>query len=353
MLRKGLILLNIILLFANCVKEVDFKQEVVNEDDLVVSGRFTNLDEPQTLRLMRPDDYTRQAFEPVRGARVSLSDGTNEYLYVETSGDRPVYVLNHKGEPGKTYTLRIQLQDGTVYQSQPQTMPQPIALDAISMKGEKIEFQSAEGGTFTERHGAINIRLTTPPKGYLRWDAHRVYLFTEIEKTYEIFPNQKQCFITDYFNTQNIPQLDLSTLQPGTVVEQKIGSRRIDYTFEERQCFNIYQLSTTREAFEYFDKVNRLLGLNGTIFDIPPAVVPGNIFINGDTGQKLALGFFEVCSADVKRQYLVNGDLGDEFRFDNVFCILDWNRWPPVNHPECDNCLLLGSSSLEKPSYWQ
>jgi hypothetical protein len=355
MLRNGLILINIILLFANCVQEVDFGQEAINREELVVSGRFTNLNEPQTLSLLRPGDYTRQAFEPVRGAQVSLSDGTNEYLYVETGGDRPVYVLNHKGEPGKTYTLRIKTPEGTVYQSQPQTMPQPIAIGNIELKGENIEFQRSEGGTFKEPHGTVHIKMTTPADGFLRWDVFRVYIFNEIDKLpYELFPNQKQCFITDYFNTQTVPQLDLSTLQAGTAISQKIGQRRIDYTFEHRQCFSVYQLSTTREAFEYWEKVNRLLALNGTIFDTPPAIVPGNIFVGGDIRQKAALGFFEVCSADIQRKYYVDGDMGDEFRYFENYCQYDWSgRWPPVNHYECHDCLTLGSSSLEKPFYWQ
>jgi hypothetical protein len=343
MLRNTLILLNIMLLFANCIQEVEFQQDAINASELVVSGRITNLDEPQTIRLLRPGDYTMQVFEPVRGATISLFDGDTTYFYVEMGFERPIYVLNYKGVPGKTYTLRIALPEGVVYQSQPQTMPEPIAIDEVELKGENIEFQRAEGGTFFEPHGTVHIKMTTPPKGYLRWDVFRVYIFNE-----SVFdPDQKQCFITSYFNAQNAPLLDLSELQPGTLVEQKIGQARIDYSFEHRQCFNVYQLSTTREAFEYWENVNSLLGLNGTIFDTPPAIVPGNIFVNGDTRLKSALGFFEVCSADLERKYLMNGELGPEFRYINQYCL-------GSNRIECMDCLTLGpSSSYEKPWYWQ
>jgi Domain of unknown function (DUF4249) len=353
-MRNTLILLNIVLLLANCVREVDFQDIEATQNDLVVSGRFTNLDEPHELRLMRPGDYNRQAFEPVRGATVTLRDDLgNSWNYLEVSNQRHYYVLDHKGEPGRSYTLRIQLPGGSVYETAPQTMPQPIALDDLTLTGEQIEFQRSTGGTALEPHCVVKANLTNPGAGFLRWDAFRVSIFNEIVKIYEIFPVQHQCFLTDNFNTQNVPITNLSELQSGTSIDLKIAQRKIDYTFQARQCYSVYQLTITKEAYEYWKKVNFLLAQNGSIFDAPPAVVPGNIYFAGEPGEPAALGFFEVCSADIKRKYLQNGDLGEEFRSFPEYCAYDWSRWPPVNHLECDNCLLLAGSSYEKPFYWQ
>ena len=30
-----------------------------------------------------------------------------------------------------------------------------------------------------------------------------------------------------------------------------------------------------------------------------------------------------------------------------------WMNWPPVNHKECDNCLLLKGSTYKKPDWWE
>jgi Domain of unknown function (DUF4249) len=346
-MRKILFLLNLILLLANCVREVDYQQPEANKNTLVVSGRLTNLDEPQILTLTRPGDYNKQTFEPVRGAIVTLRDDLgNDWTYQESS---LYYQVNKIGEPGRTYTLDILLPDGSRYQSSPQYMPPPVDMETLTLKGAMFEYQRAEGGTFLEPTCLVNAKLTAPGQGFVRWDAGRVYIFNE-----RIKPEQKQCFVTDNFNSQNIKLVDLSELQAGTPVDITIAQRKINFSFEERQCFSVYQLTINEEAYKYWSKINLLLGQNGTIFDTPPAVVTGNIFAVNSPDAPAALGFFEVGSADFERKYLMNGDLGEEYRITIDHCQIDLDGWPPVpDHAECDNCLVLPNSSLQKPSYWQ
>jgi hypothetical protein len=356
-MRNLLICLNIILLCANCVREVEYAQTATNPDDLVVTGRITNLNEPHILRLSRPGDYRRQRFDPVRGAAISLSDDLgNLWVYAENQTDpiRPYYALtDFVGQPGRAYTLHIDLPNGAAYATAPQVMPQPIPMDSIGVRGEMVEFIRANGAVTSEPNAVVYAHATTPAsgQGYLRWDAFMVYIFDEIVKSYNPFAVQKQCFITDYFSQQIVSTYDLSTLQPNTPISFKVGQKRIGYAFEKRQVYSMYQLTISREAYDYWQKVNRLLVQNGSIFDAPPAVVPGNVLREGGNAAP-ALGFFEVCSADVRRRSLFNGDLGPDYRFLGPYCNYDYSRWPPVNHIECDDCLTLPASSLEQPWYW-
>ncbi|MCY7328231.1 MAG: hypothetical protein LH618_06765 [Saprospiraceae bacterium] len=96
------------------------------------------------------------------------------------------------------------------------------------------------------------------------------------------------------------------------------------------------------------------LTATGTIFDVPPATVPGNV--ENTTHPDLpALGFFEVGAADTRRVYIRSGQFGQEFiPPDTSYCDYDVARWPPVNHPECDDCLTwLRGAYYEIPWWWE
>lgn len=131
-----------------------------------------------------------------------------------------------------------------------------------------------------------------------------------------------------------------------------VGWRRIDNGFEHRICFTVYQRTINKEAYDYWYKVSQLLSINGTIFDPPHGVVKGNIRNLSDPS-KPARGFFEVASITVARKYLGNYTLGEEFQFAQPYCSKNFQNYPPVNHPECNDCLLLKNSSTTKPEWWQ
>lgn len=360
-LRLLLLFANSVLLFANCVREINFSSDGADLDILVVDGRFTNLDEPQLLRLTRPGNYGKQRFLPVRGAIITLSDDLgNQWKYDEVTHPDTAhyYFLNQvKGSPGRSYTLEILLADGTRYSTLPQQMPDIVPLDTFSVGGKTEQIVRANGLLTEEKYAILDIQTTVPDSNknkYLRWDAHSVHLFSEIEKIYNPFaPPQKQCFFTVFFNGQNITIADLGRLQSGSVLRREIAKKKIDQTFEWRIFFNVYQYNMTTEGFHYWRKIQSLISQNGTILDTPPAPVPGNVYLNGDP-QQPTQGFFEVCAADVKRISIVNGELGPEYSYYPAYCAYDWisGKWPPVNHLECDDCLLLTGASLSKPWYW-
>lgn len=359
-IRFALLAFNLALLFANCVKEIDFSSPSADQDDLVITGRLTNLEEPQILRLTRPGNYDKQRFEPVRGATVTLSDDQgHSWQYLEF--DRPdtlhFYHLPDgvHGEVGRAYTLDVQLANGKRYSTTAQVLPVPVPLDSVTVKGEMLDVIRTNGQVVQEPYLAVTAHTHTPSDGrggYVRWDCYAVQLFFEIEKIYDpISPNQRTCFLTFYFNQQNAVQRNLSDLQPGAPLSLSIGSRRVDQYVQWRSCFNGYQLTTSKEAFDYWKKVEQLLSQNGTIFDTPPAPIPGNLLRDGDPNQP-ALGFFEVCGADVRRVFYYNGNAGPEYVSAPAYCGYDWSRWPPVNHPECDDCRTLKNSTQTPPWYW-
>ena len=351
-----------ILALANCVRETDFLRSNEDENVLVVSGGFTDGAGPHVIRLTRPGDSNKQAFEAVTGAEVVLSDDQgNAYTFQEitpTDGKPSFYQLTGiQGVAGRIYTLDIQLPGGEHYRSRPETMPVRVKIDSVGVKGELFITNESNGAISKEQRAFAYAYATVPDQAsgrYLRWDAEVVFIFNEIFKNYyPIPPPSFQCFVTNRISDQLIELADLSAFQPGTSLYNRVGKRKIDFAFEHRICFIVYQRTIGRNAYEYWKKIDQLISPTGTIFDAPPARVFGNVENLTDPGNP-ALGYFEISAIDTARVYTRDGLLGDEFKLNTIpYCQYDYTRWPPVNHLECDNCLLLPSSSLEIPPWWQ
>ncbi len=226
----------------------------------------------------------------------------------------------------------------------------------VQVRGEFFTSNNADGSVAKEPRAYAYAYATAPGQAsgrYLRWEGDVVYIFNELPKIYNPFAVQHQCFVTNRISDQTIALADLSIYQPGASVYEQVGKRKIDVAFENSICFSVYQHTMTRNAWEYWQKISQLTSPTGTIFDKPLARVYGNVE-NVTDPENPALGYFEVSAVDTARVYTRNGLLGDEFLLqDYPYCNYDWGRWPPVTHPECDDCLLLPSSTLQKPDWWQ
>ncbi|MCB0529636.1 MAG: DUF4249 domain-containing protein [Saprospiraceae bacterium] len=350
-----------ILFLANCVRETNFFESGDHENIIVVDGGFSDGPGPHFVRIIRPGDYDKQAFEPVSGAHLRLTDDLgNEFFFLEEKNQDGItqhYRLdNVQGVPGRIYSLEIVLPNGDTYRSGPEKMPERILLDSVSVKGDFFVSNNADGSLTSEPRAFVYAHTKTPDQvngRYLRWEAEAVYIFNEIIKIYNPFDIQKQCYITNRLNDQGVSIADPGTLQPGTPIIENVGKRKIDYAFEHRICFSVYQHTISRNAYEYWQKIGQLVSPTGTIFDTPAAKMPGNVENITDPGNP-ALGYFEISAIDTARIFGKNGLLGDDFLLQDVtYCEYDFSTWPPVNHLECDNCLVLPSSTLDQPVWWQ
>ncbi len=274
---------------------------------------------------------------------------TYNYVYNAAVSDT-FYSLYGKGEVGRTYTLEIELPDGEFYRSHPQIMPAPLPLDSLEVRGEWAYSNTAEGLVVREPFAFAYARINAPaqPKDhFLRWESDATYVFNERS-------GQRQCFVNNRLNNQLLSVADLSKYEPGSVVYEVVGKRKIDQAFELRLAITAYQHSIGKEAYTYWSKINQLLANNGTIFDTPATNIPGNID-NVTHPDQPALGFFEVSAVDTCRIYTVNGQLGEEFLLKNYpYCSLHFINGFPLETPrECTDCLMyLTGATYAVPWWW-
>lgn len=343
------------LFFITCIREINYINDDIDRSALVVSGGFYNSSGPFKLKLSRPTNYEKRDFEPVKGATVVLSDDEGKQgVYVETDPLKypGEYILSgFEGAPGRIYTLDILLADGAAYRSRPQQMPEPLPMDSTEMKFVFLEDVTAEGDIVKVPFALIYAHSSTSDQSTeycLRWEGENTFIFNEL---YIPGAPQKQCFVTNGISAQTVNIVDPAALQPGTSLFEYVGRRRVDYSFDLRNCFSVYQHTIGKDAYKYWSRVQSVIRPTGTIFDTPPAPIPGNLENLSDPARP-ALGFFEVGASDTTRIYVNRGDLPFEVV---AFIPLHCGSGNPAasKHPECLDCLKLSSSTLQKPDWWQ
>ena len=344
------------MLFATCIREIDLKTEVGDLSTIVVDGDFTDGDGPHRVRLTKPNQFAFSRFEPVRDATVRLLDdaGNSAQYYLQFLPGDTFYEMEPgamPAVPGRLYQLEIVMPSGKTYRSRPQSLPQKVKADSILVAGRIVPRVSGADLVVEDERAYLTVRTTVPAGAndvYLRWDAHCVYYFPELVPPGPLPPPTKQCYVSDYFNLQNIPLLRLQN-QAGKTVDFEIGSKLVDRAFGNSLYFNVVQRSITAEAFRFWDGFAKVANPQGTVFDPPPGEVHGNIF-NPDDPSEVPLGFFEVASVEVLRRKVFNGDLGPDFY---VLPPCDPNQYDTYSKSECFDCLVLKNSTTVKPDWWK
>lgn len=350
------------LLFSTaCIREINLSTASSgNAGVLVVDGDFTDTYGPHRLTLSRPSPYGQSVFEPVRDATVLLFDDQgNEAAYLpryDAENDRYFYelpALAFQGIQGRAYRLEITLSDGNRYRSEPQTMPGRVDADTILLEGKTITKVSTADVVIEQKTAVVQLRTSIPNDGrpyFLRWDAHSVYFFIELQKPGSIPPPRHTCYPTDYFNAQKIVAQDARGSNGQTIVKE-IGSKIVDFSFESSQYFTVIQRSIGQQAYEYWTRIGKVADPQGSVFDPPPAPVPGNL-ININNPADQPLGFFEVAAVDTIRRKVFNGELGLNY-FIAPYCAFSQTYFGLANDPACLDCLLLKNSTYKKPHYWK
>ncbi|MFN7117237.1 MAG: DUF4249 domain-containing protein [Saprospiraceae bacterium] len=321
-----------------CVDPINFDRRQ-KDDILVVDGSVALEDSTHTLSLTRTAAVGRSArFPPESGAQVLLLEDeriVGQYVEVESG----VYQLaNFKPQLGKLYHIDIQLQSGERYTSVPERVPQPVALDSAY-------FTYTGGRTMT-----IYARTTIPTQGevpYLRWRLQQVYQMTD--QYCGGLDQVTTCYYEANRSTDNqlVPLLDGGELEGGSVVSTAVVEVPIvDSIFGEITYFTVFQESLTPSIFEYWQKVNTLITQTGSLFDVPPGQIRGNIYNIADP-EAPVLGIFYATSHDLTYVKAVASDFGElQLR---PFCGVPGIFPNPFPYPQCCNCRF----GIQRPEYWR
>lgn len=339
-----------------CIKEINFEVEKIG-GQLVVDGLFTNENTTQMIHLGRAA-FQNSIPLPVQGAQVSIVNGLGKEAFYTESDDRPgTYLLPYDSmaaEIGQSYQLRIALPNGTLYESDPELMPaQPGELSKVYYELGRRQILK-EGSNLTEEliiNLLADVDLSQAPAEpyFIRWDVEEVYKLspTDFPDPFGFLP--PPCYIYVFTSGDDLHLFDGRMKRPAPLNRLPLGFQRIDQTFVEKHWFSVYQRSLSVGAYNYFKKIDQLLANTGTIFDTPPAPVPGNIH-RVERSEEEVLGYFTVASSQVKRFPIFPYELPVEL--ENT-CRYSPFKPSPDDYPRaCLRCETVRNSTFVRPDFF-
>ncbi|NND33337.1 MAG: DUF4249 family protein, partial [Saprospiraceae bacterium] len=253
-------------------------------------------------------------------------------------------------QTGRSYFLDLQTRNGHTYQSEVETI---LAAPEI----QKLEFdfsieQIVDRETRVLERSFFNLFVHTflpsdANNTFLKWDVEHVFTVAEILCSPLATP--KVCYLTRSIGMNEVFLLDGSLFSGGSEITEQVAHVEMDYAFGLVASFYVSQKSLTAFAHDYWKKINKVISGGGSIFEAPPAAVPGNINPISHPNEEV-LGLFS--AVDEKRELILitRGDLATGF---DHLPLCGQLGFPPPNLPRaCCNCLSLENSSLSRPSYW-
>jgi hypothetical protein len=338
----------LLLTAGGCIDEISFESDF-GESRLLVDGSIHNGPGPYTVRIGKTEpDETLPV--PLSDATITLIDSSgNRVAFHETeTGIYQTIDKNFRGQPGETYHIKIELLDGRSFSSEPEKMPLQSASSTVHLEPGFVPEQTASGGTRDVPVVFVSADTDLPDTDdplFLKWTVEGLYAFREIQRSGPFAPQANTCFITENINPQTITLFSGGQSGSGQIRNQSLTEERVvQHKFFIRYYFNVITTSITERRYNYWQNVDEMINQSGTIFDVPPATVTGNIKSN-DQSDMPVLGYFEAAVRDTSREFVTRSDFS--FFISDPCGLTNTDR-----HPNCDNCLEIENSTLDRPPYF-
>ncbi len=327
-----------------CVEPIEF--DVPPPQSLVViEGMISDLDETYTVNITRAIPLGRDTINrpPVENARVRLyDDQSNIEDFTETSPG--VYKTGGaiQGEIGRSYHIRVELEDGTVYESKPDLLKPVGSVQEIRYEYEERLEEEFFGDVRKDVFNVfIDSNIGSGIGNYVRWRYKGVYRVVTnpelrvIKLTYSTLPLPAprycggyrtaghpsgsgyilvkerectccECFVNEY---EDAPQLsDDLLIADGQFNNIKVGEVPIsNITFFDKYMIEVEQMSMTQTAYEFFKLIRIQKEEASNIFQPPSGELIGNVFpVNSEDR---VIGLFWATAISKKTAFLDKDDL--------------------------------------------
>lgn len=313
---------------------------------LVVEGALTSDFGPHEIRLSQSAKYGSildDQIQKVSGASVFIRDEEGNQVSLKEDNAGSYYTpSDYRGMPNTTYSLVINLSNGTQYISTPEKMAPAPSINDLKVEWKKqpstsdIQFDSGFEiyATFQDDPNSENFYL---------WIVDGIYY---IESRPDLYvepspwgpsPSPKDCCAECYvYEETNDLNIFADNFNNGNEVTQLAGylpdnGRR----FASKYLVSVEQRSLNKGAYQFFELLKNQLSIQGNIFDPPPAKIGTNI-INVTEPDQEVIGYFVV--SDIARDSVYISDaMADEKQPKNV-----------LN----DDCRVLNGATVMKPPFW-
>ncbi|WP_337044454.1 DUF4249 domain-containing protein [Emticicia sp. 17c] len=260
---------------------------------MVVDASLTDIDDTQTIRISETNNFFKNIYNtPVSNLNVQIIiDGKETIGLNETRAGVYALPFMFRVQPGTTYKLRFQKQDGTIYESTEEKTTRAPAIDKIF---DEFEAEGIKEGEKRLAANYVYVDFKDNPdedNNYVwtwkLWEKQTIchtdyYDFYCDSKCWEILTNKNFNVFSDVYSN-------------GKPVYGKLIGKIPYYSFDGA-LLEITQQSVSAQAYRYFKLMSEQTQTSGTLVDTPPAPLIGNIK-NISNPSEPVTGIFSVTSA--------------------------------------------------------
>ena len=294
----------LILIISGCITR--FIPETDEDPDLiVVEGLITDQPEVNTIKLSRSMPLGKKSIlRPLKGCTVTIRDDENNIYEARESSTSGTYLTDpgsFRGVVGREYTLLINTNNSTTthysYESLPMELKAVPQIDSLFY--EKVTIQ--EKTEFSGPKEGCQVYLNTyDPKGtceHYRWEYIETWKF---QLPYSVTNNT--CWITNNSN-------DIHVKNTSVLTEDRINNLPLRFISNEtdrlavRYSILVNQYSLNEDEYTYWEKLQNISEEVGSLYDITPSSIPGNISCVEEPGEQV-LGYFSVSAKTSRRIYI-------------------------------------------------
>lgn len=343
---------------------------------LVVDGFInTGVNGVTTLSLSRARNISDTTFDvlPEPNANISIESGAGISYTLQQISDGKYRSNPLSLSSNETYRLNISTENGNQYQSEWVIAKQSPAIDSIT-------WEQKDGVTiYADTHDPTNNTR------YYRWDFVETWQYTARYETelgvtnHLIYYRDSTNFIYNCWRTANSTSIVLGTsaaLSQDVISKAPIttivpNDRRIGI----RYSILVRQYALTREAYQYWQIIQKNTEKTGSLFDLQPSQLFGNIYSIKNKNEPV-IGFVSAGSVREKRIFIRHREVTDwvtplQQLCDILFIAQNPSNYLIFDYPDtnyaayyftsgggiaiskksCFDCTVQGGSNM-KPSFW-
>ena len=297
----------IIILIAGCKEAYNPHLKNAGYNYLVVEGNILTGDDSTHIHLTRTVDVSdTSVVQPELNATVKVESGNGEIYQLQEEGNGFYFSTPLSINPGENYRLHILTSNGKEYASDYVPVKQTPPIDSVSWKLDN------DGGVaiYANTHDA------TGSTQYYRWEYAETW--EHRAKYSSVLIYERPAFTTyvtgcpkNRYTAAGIPDISgniliaTSTGLSADVIHERplitipYGSPKIDRVYS----ILVKQYALTKEAYEYWDNLQKNTENLGSIFDPQPFADYGNMHCITDSSEPV-LGYISACSASQQRIYI-------------------------------------------------
>lgn len=333
---------------SSCLEPFSFQTENAG-GQLVIYGKISSRSDQTRVSIGRVTEPGRPPIF-INDAIVSVVDdlGAGETFIAVGRGEY-VYAGNKLPEPEKRYRLIVNHNNKT-YVSSFESLPADTATGRSHFKYRDDQIIDREGTIRSQPVVDVFSDIVLPERSsFFRLVTEETFIIrpTDFPDFFNSIP--PDCFVTLPVESQNIILLDGRSFKSRAVTGWKGTTREIDQSFLIRHYFSVYVESLTSSSFQYWQKVQQLISQTGSLFDIPPGQLAGNIICLEDPNEQVR-GLFEITNTTVHRFFVLPSDLPV---FISDPCPYDPSKLLWQYPDKCLDCANMEGSSIFPPLWWR